>query len=265
MSFLHNTRRYVRWEQQEWIDILTVAATGGLVFGFLAEQPGEAFSLAAAGTAFLLKGILTGILMLIMVAAWKYAGVFFALRITFEKYSLGLLLGLFLSFLSFGYIPFFITGMLNIKTIPNLRIGRFRATMTKHWERGMASAAGPMALMLFTIVLNIFRWLTGWEIFTTAIHLCFLLMLFTMIPLPLIETANPYTVYMSRLEALRNNTPGYELFFASRGWFFFLFGMQVCFAILALVFSPTPFLLVLSIVLGMGVMFVWNRSQIYFG
>lgn len=265
MGFIHNHKRYMKWTNEEYISLLLAALVGGAVFGFLKPQSGEEFSLSLAILRFILSFFATLLLLALQVWATKAAAIGFGNEAKYDKYSLGLLVGIFVSILSFGYIPLLITGHYEYKSIPNLRIGKFRGTFARNWEIAFASAAGPLASILVTIPLNLLYYVTGLEIFHHFIFISVLLAVFTMLPLPLIQTANPYTVYMSRVEALQSNLPGYDVFYGARPFFFFLFGMIVCFALLALFFSPSVLVLFLSFVLGIGTFFIYSRAQRHFG
>jgi len=72
------------------------------------------------------------VLLGVHVLVQKAAGIFYGVKVVYDKYTLGLLIGVFITFLSFGYWPLFITGYLTYTSIPNLRIGKFRATFRRN-------------------------------------------------------------------------------------------------------------------------------------
>jgi hypothetical protein len=262
-SYLHNVQRYFAYNREEWLSTLAVAATGGLVLGFLRHQPGNEFSLGLATQLFFINFVAVFFLTAFQVGAYKLGGIYFGYRVHFEHYALGLLFGLFLSFISFGFIPFWITGTIAYQVIPNLRIGKFRATMAKNWEMAMTAAAGPLATLLLTVVLNWLLFATGVHFFRDMIIICLLLTFIALLPIPLIQTANPYTVYMSRLESMENNLPGFDLFFGTKVWYFFSIGLFIVFAIISLVWQPTPFVLLISILLGFLSMFLYSKVPLH--
>jgi len=63
---------------------------------------------------------------------------------------------------------------------------------------------------------------------------------------------------MSRLESLEYNLPGFDIFFAAPVWYFFFLASSSPFSVLALLFSPTPLVLALSILLGFGTMYLYT-------
>ncbi len=265
VGYRWHARRYFAWEKKEWLSVLATSAAGGFVFtrSFF-YQPGAAYSLLLAVKDYLVNFTEAFLIITFLVVMFKLAGIRFGFQVVYEHYTLGLLLGVFVAFLSFGYLPFIVTGRLNYRVIHNLRIGKFRATMGKNWEMGLTAAAGPLALILLTVPLNALLFSTGFVFFRGLIVRCVLFTVYTLLPLPLIQTANPYTVYMSRLESLEGNLPGLDLFIASRTWFFFAAGMVIIFSIFALLFHPSLLLLILSILLGFGTMFLYAKARLHF-
>ncbi len=262
-GFLFDVRRYFSFRREEWLSLFLTAAVGGLLFSY--NDWGEPFSVGVGVTNLITDTLLVFALLLFQVVVTKLAGIRFGLELRYEKYALGLWIGFVLTFLTFGFLPLFITGLFRYAAIPNLRIGKFRATMAKTWEIGLSLAAGVLALLLLTVLFGLFEVSTGLPLFRSAIIIAVLLALYALIPFPLIETANPYTVYMSRLESLEGNLPGYDIFFFSRFWYFLLAGLTLGFALLSLYFSPSLFVLGLSLLLGVAAVFLYQKSPILYG
>ncbi len=263
-GYVHNVKRYLSWSGEEWLGLFFTAVTGGVVLGLLRVQEGSVFSFGLAVERFLLSTISVFFLLSFLVLVVKLAGIRWGLFVRYEKYTIGLLLGLFVIILTFGHVPFFITGRFEYATIPNLRVGKFRATMVKNWEAALSAAAGPLALVLLTIPLHFFFLVTGAEFFLSLVRLCLFLAILTILPLPLVETANPYAVYMSRLESLQGSLPGFDIFFASRTGYFFLAGLLLCFSLLSLLFSPSFFMLFLSLLLGALSAWAYVKARVHF-
>jgi hypothetical protein len=280
VGYRHNVARYFVFLKEEWMALAVTSFVAGVVLGLLKPQSSNTFSLLSAVGGFILYFTAIFILLTAQVMAYKLSAIRFGLQVLYDKYSLGLLVGFFIGFLSFGYIPFFTTGRLYYLVIPNLRLGKFRATMAKHWEVGLTAAAGPMLTILLTIPLTMLRRLSGngdqsilevlltpnaqLDIFGILILLCLLLTFLALLPLPLLETGNPYAVYMHRMEALEGNLPGFDILMASRSWFFFGAGLVVCFSLLALVFAPSVLVLLFSVLLGLGTMYLYTRFRYHF-
>ncbi|RME31525.1 hypothetical protein D6789_02445, partial [Candidatus Woesearchaeota archaeon] len=79
-----------------------------------------------------------------------------------------------------------------------------------------------------------------------------------------IRTTNPYAVYMSRLESLEGNTPGFDLLFASVLWYFFFVGFALLFGVLLLFHTPTPLTILGAILGGFLGMFLFTKSREHF-
>jgi hypothetical protein len=270
VGYRHNVARYFVFLKEEWMALAVTSFVAGVVLGLLRPQSSDSFSLLSAIGGFVLYFVAVFLLLTAQVMAYKLSAIRFGIQVLYDKYSLGLLLGFFIGFLSFGYVPFFTTGRLYYLVIPNLRLGKFRATMAKHWEVGLTAAAGPMTTILLTIPFNILQALAGGKetaigsFFHTLVVICVLLTILAMLPLPLLETGNPYAVYMHRMEALEGNLPGFDILMASRTWYFFGAGLVICFSVLALVFEPSALILLFSVLLGFGTMYLYTRFRYHF-
>jgi|GEM_PF-2118753 len=274
-SYSYNLRRYLTFSKEEWLALLITAVAGGFMVSFN-DWGGKAFDIFSAtwGEPFVLStGIVNfvfGFVLVFLVLAFqvlvsKMVGVRYGVDVTYDKYLLGLLVGFFVTFLSFGYLPFFITGRFRFRAIPNLRVGKFRANMAKNWEIGLSMLAGPLALILTTIPINFLMYLSGMMVLRQLLIVMVLLAVYAMLPLPLIETANLYTVYMSRLESLEGGLPGYDIYWWSKFWYFFSVGLITFFAIFTFLFQPSVLVFTLSTILGIGVVFLVRKSPILYG
>jgi hypothetical protein len=258
-GFRSHVRQYFEMTRREWLSLLITAAVAGfcLTRSFF-YQPGATYSVTLVAGDLVTNVIAVFLLLGLHVLAQKLAGIFYGVKVVYDKYTLGLLIGAFITFLSFGYWPLFITGYLTYSSIPNLRIGKFRATFPKKWEMSLIAVTGPLTSILLTIPLNLLGLVTGAALFHHLIIITILIAIYAMLPLPLLQTPNPYQVYMSRMESLESNLPGFDIFFAAPAWYFFFAGIIATFALLALLFSPTLLVLLLSIILGFGTMYLYT-------
>lgn len=256
-GYRHNVREYFEMTRQEWLAVLVTAAVAGFCLSF--NKWGDKTFDFVAGLQNLAVAVVAAFALLaVHVVAQKLAGVAFGIKVIYDKYALGLLIGVFVTFLSFGYWPLFITGFLTYSSIPNLRLGKFRATMPKKWEMASIAAIGPLTSILLTIPFNALRLATGLPFFRELIVISFLIAIYALLPLPLLQTPNPYQVYMSRLESLEGNLPGFDIFFAAPVWYFLVVGIVVTFTILSLLFDPSPLILLISVVLGLLTMWFYS-------
>ncbi len=253
-GFTYHVKRYFSFSRDEWTALFITAVVMGFVLSFN-KWGATTFDLSVGVKNLLLALSASVALLIVHVGAQKLAGIYYGVKVAYGKYTIGLLVGVLVTLLSFGYLPLFFPGHLTYETIPNLRVGKFRAAMVKKWEIALIAFAGPLASLLLTIPFNLLQAATGLAVFHTLIVVSVLLAVFAMIPLPIIQTPNPYTVYMSRMESFEGSTPGFDIFFSSPSWYFFLAGLVVCFALLALLFGPSILAGVLALILGFGTMY----------
>lgn len=261
-GYRYHINRYFNFSKDEWLSLFLTAAIMAFVLGF--RKWGEkTFSFSTGLSNLVFFFFASSLLLLIFVLAQKLAGIFFGVMVTYQSYGFGLIIGVFITILSFGFIPAFMPGFLRYKAIPNLRVGKFRATLVKKWEQGLVAAAGPIVMLFVVILLQFLALVTGLPLFHTLIVISLLLAFYSLIPLPLFQSKNPYTVYMVGMESLNESTPGFDILYASPAFFFFVFGTVLCFALLSLLFPASMVSLFFSSLLGVGAMFVyiWIRNN----
>ncbi len=256
-GYWYHLKRYFDISRKEWLAIATTAAVMGFALSYN-NWGDETFDLAI-GLRNLIGALVGAFLMLALhVAANKAVAVFYGVRATYEKYSLGLVIGIFVTFLTFGLWPLWVNGFSRYLAIPNLRIGKFRATIAKDWELGLAAAGAVLASLLICIPLEVLFQVTGLEYFHSLVKISILIAVYGMIPLPLIQTSNPYQLYMSRAEMLEGNLNGYDIIWGSRAYYFLLLGVTIGFAIFLLLIGPSWLMIFLTLVLGVIGMWFWT-------
>jgi len=255
---LYHARKYLTFAREEWRELLITVVVAGILLSFN-DWGDKSFELFTGLKNLAFAVIATFCLFTIFVMAQKLTGIFYGIRVSYAKDPIGLLVGVLITIISLGYLPFFLPGTLTYETIPNLRIGRFRSVTVKKWEAALIACAGPFAMMLLTIPFGFLKAVTGLELFHSLIIICVLLALYALIPLPMINTKNPYTAYMSRMEMLEGSTMGYDIIWASPAGYFFFLGFTLCFSAMALLFAPSWITIGLSILLGV-LGFFWYKT-----
>ncbi len=259
-TYRYSLKRYFKVSQKEWLSILLVAATIAFIFSYN-DWGDKSFDLAAGLTALTLDFLGALLVMVTHVLVNKAIAIYYGVWSDYEHYGLGLLVGVFIAFLSFGYLPFWITGYFRYKSIPNLRIGKFRGTLVKPWEEGLITAGVIFTHILLTIPLGTLYNLTHIHFFLTLVALNLLTALYTLLPLPLIQTTNVYQVYMSRLESMEGNLPGFDLFWASPSYYFGILFLTAGYGLLVLLFGPSTTVLLVGLLFGFVGMWVWTKLR----
>jgi len=259
-TYAYSLKRYFKISLTEWKSIMLVAFAVGFILSYN-NWGGATFDFATGLTNLVLDTVGAFLMITVFVAANKAVGVFYGIWSDFERYNLGLLVGVFISFLSFGFIPIWTTGYFRYKAIPNLRLGKFRATLVKPWEEGLVTVGTIFACLLVTILLGVLFNLTGIDFFMRMTWISLLIALYAMIPLPLVQTTNVYQVYMSRFESLEGNLPGYDLFWASPSYYFGILGMVLAFIFMNFFFPANTITIGVSFVLFLIGMWVWTKLR----
>jgi len=255
IDFFHNIHRYLEFKSKEWLDLGIMAFVMAFIFSF--NKWGEdAFSFSTGIGNFLTYFFVSFGVMLLYVLAQKIVGIFNGLRTYYEKYNIAILFSVFIAFLTFGYVPIYIPGILRYEAIYNLRIGKFRAVMAKDWETSLSAGAGPVAMLVLSIPVQILFKVTGLEIFKTIIVVLLLTAAYSLIPLPVISTANPYEGYMNRYNIFSGGSVGFDIYFNNRSWYFFLVGAVIGFWLLWLVFGYVSILF--SSIIGLVALISYN-------
>lgn len=258
-DYFHNIHRYLEFKSKEWLDIGIMAFVMAFIFSF-DNWGSEAFNFAIGFSNFSKYFIISFLVMLLYVIAVKAIGIFNGLRVTYEKYTVSILFSVFIAFLTFGKLPIFIPGVLKYESIYNLRVGKFRATMAKDWETCLTAGSGPVSMLILIIPLQIIFATTGVPFFKSFIIVALLTAAFSLIPLPVISTANPYEGYMNRFNIFDGGSIGYDIFFNDRNWFFFLAGAIIAYALLWQIFGYVSILF--SSIVGLVVLISYHAISV---
>ncbi len=155
----------------------------------------------------------------------------------------GILIGLFISFLSFGFIPFLYPGTLRFGHIKTLRLGKFRHG-TNIKDLAFSSLAGVLANIFLALIFGVIYLRSGnlWILYFIKIN--FIYAFFSLLPLPKI----------SGLRFEGGTTAGFNIFFFSRPLYMFIF--STLFAYSAIVFWAITILgslmvLIISLFIGL--------------
>lgn len=113
-----------------------------------------------------------------IVAAYK------GYKAEFVLWPNGPLIGVLITFMSYGFIPFLYLGNTELETIKRLRIGLFRRE-AQFKDLMQIAIAGPLALILLVLlILEPIYFITQNEFISSIILIASIIILFTSLPLP---------------------------------------------------------------------------------
>lgn len=171
------------------------------------------------------------------VALQKLVGIRLGYKVTYSYWLNGILLGLFLSVLTFGKIPvlsmFILPGAVKLEHIPKLRLGRFRYGMNAK-DIARVSLAGPLSHIIIITVLGIIFFSTDKSLFMmNIIKANLLLMVYSMLPIPKID-------YPTKMDSASD---GLGVFFFNRIVYILCAVTALIYALLILIASTFSFTL----------------------
>lgn len=260
MGYVQNLRRYFVFSNKEWRSLLVTAAVVGFILSFNRWDESD----IARGIFNLIFFVIASFVLLwVHVAIQKAAAIRLGLVLTYDHYIIGLLFGLFVAFFTsvFAFFPLFIVGSVSYRAVDNLRIGRFRAVIPKNWEMALVAVAGAFGSLFVALPFTALSALSGAQYVAWFGLTSYLIGLYSLLPVPVIRTTNPYTVYMSRLESLEGNTPGFDLLYASVIWYMFVLGYALLFGLLLIARAPTLWTVLGAIIGGFLAMFVFTKVR----
>jgi len=180
----------------------------------------------------------------------KLVGIRLGYKVTYSYWLNGILIGLFLSVLTFAQIPilstFILPGGVRLEHISKLRLGRFRyGTNAKDIAR--VSLAGPLShIMMITFLGVIFLITDKSSAVKYLINANILLLIYSTLPIPKIDVPTK----------IDGASDGLGLFFYSRG-VYVLCAVTVLFYAL-LVLAASTFSFVLAFIMALIAMWVYS-------
>ncbi len=178
------------------------------------------------------------------VALQKIVGIKLGYKVTYTYWLNGVLICLFLSFLTFGMVPllstFIFPGAVTMEHLPKLRLGKFRyGTNSKDIAR--VSLAGPLSHIIIVLILGIVFLSAGLgrsSIVFLLISLNLLIAIYSILPIPKIDMPTK----------MDSASDGMGLFFFSRTIYVLCFATILFYALL--VWIASVFSLILAFVMA---------------
>jgi len=186
------------------------------------------------------------IALLVNISVQKYFAITKGYTAQFSCWVNGSLITMLLSFISMGWIFLLIPGTFTFKQEDRLRLGRFRYGMS-YKNLGHIATFGVCGNLFLVLLLKPFYFWLGFEFIKTIIFINLVMALCMLIPIPRIEGVRTY----------EGGTPGFNLLYATRWLFVFVFTSFLAFALLA--FFGGVFSLILAALIGFIVMLIFQK------
>ncbi len=170
----------------------------------------------------------------------KAAAIRLGYKATYTYWTNGILLSLFLNFMSFGFIPFIFPGSVQIAHLPKLRLGKFRYGANLK-DLGRVCVAGPLAHVFLIIIAGaVYLVVNGTKdgYLYAFIGVNMFLAFYSILPIPKLDLP-------TKMDA---GSDGLGLFFFSRIIYFWV--LAVILLYLLLIILGSIFSIVLAFLLG---------------
>jgi len=258
----YNLRKYFSWSSHEWLSFLITVVVVAFLLSFNnwgADELDVNVGIENLAVMVFSMVLLLGVIILVQ----KMLGIFLGYSVTYESSWLGLGIGLFVTILTNGILPFFLPGGLKYDTIPTRRIGKFLPGHN-HNELFVIAAAAPLVPLLLAIPFGALYLATGVETLKLIIFAALFTSVYSLIPFP--NFVNPGKLHgptdITQVhKLLHHGAYGYDL------WSFNMPGYAVLVATVlvfsALVLLLNVFSLVVAFVLGLLMLWIYKITVKY--
>lgn len=196
------------------------------------------FNGAQGSSNLILYAFLFAIIYFVFVASQKFIAAYLGYECTLEIWYFGPVIGLLITFMSYGFIPFLYLGNVKLKEDPALRLGKFRYYLNIK-DLMYVGIAGPIFVILFLlIIVQPLYFLTHASILTDITIAATWILLFSSLPLPKTNGINIL---------LKSRTVWLLYFIFSIGMFILLRQLDVATYIAAFVIGITAIFLIRKI------------------
>ncbi len=243
----HNTLKYLEFSPRELLALLITSFFGAFVLSLRIIDFG-----VSALMNYLFVFLSFFVLLFVHVSAQKLFGVKQGYKVVFKEHVVALIVGVFIGLFSYGYVPFFVTGVLSFSLIKRLRTWRFHPGF-KNWELSAISLAGSLTSLLLLLPLKLLWISTKLPVFENLLMVNIFIMLFSFLPIPLLTTLKIWRSF----KTLGPATAGFNIFFHSRPIYVFCLLFALFFTVLSLLFNFYSFLI--SLILASAVTYVYHK------
>lgn len=228
-GYAYSLKENFSFNRKELLELFWTSLAFAFILSFRKWGSGKSVNLGEGLYNLIFALIFVLLAMFVHVVLQKVVAIKLGYKATYSYWLNGILLSVFLVFMSVGIIMFILPGAVMIEHIPKLRLGKFRyGTNLKDIAR--VAFAAPMAHILTVMIIGIFFFAFGKpDILFSFIFLNLLLAVYSMLPIPKID-------WPTKMDA---GSDGLGVFFFSRTLYVLVFATVLFFAVL--VFLATSY------------------------
>ncbi|MCC7574493.1 hypothetical protein KO361_02785 [Candidatus Woesearchaeota archaeon] len=180
----------LNYNEKEATTIIIISILSGFILSFR-KWGTEQFDANEGLNNLILYSILFLILFLIFLSTQKFTASLFGLEARVHVWKYGPPLGVLVTMMSYGVIPFVFLGGVKIKEIPRLRLGIFRSTVPRIKDIMIIGMTGPIMLILLSILIFFPLYqINNSEIMLAFIRISSLILVVSAIPMPSLNGIN---------------------------------------------------------------------------
>lgn len=252
MSYEHfyRIRDYFRFSISEQRQLLVSAVLFGFILSFR-RWGGTEFNAQTGINAWIFAFISILIVIFCSISMQKIFALKQGYRMHYSWWFPGILIGILISFLTFGTVPIIYPGATKFEHMKRLRLGRFRHGIN-NFDMAMASIAGVVTNALIGLICGMIYYGTHNPYVLYFMHINFIYAFFTLIPIPKFKG----------LKLVEGATPGLHIYFYTRRLHTFILLSLICYWVLvsaSTTFFPSLGLLILAMILGVIGMFFYMK------
>jgi hypothetical protein len=175
-------RNMFRFSKKEVLQFLIAVVFSGFILSFR-KWGTTSFSTAEGVHNFILYTILFMVIYFFFISAQKFLGTYLGYKCTFETWYYGPVIGLLITFMTYGYVPFLYLGNIKLKEDMKFRLGKFRNYMNIK-DMMYVGLAGPAFILVLILLVQPIYIATHAQVLHDAVIACTWILLFSALPLP---------------------------------------------------------------------------------
>ena len=183
-------KRALYFSESEATTMFIISALSGFILSFRMWGT-DGFDASEGLTNLFLYSLLFLVLFFVFVAAQKYVAAKLGLEARVHVWKYGPPIGVLVTLMTYGLVPFVFLGGVSLKEIPRLRLGKFKKTVINIKEMLYIGLAGPFSLIFLSLLVFFPLYLaTGVEIFFSFVWVSSIILVVSAIPLPSLNGLN---------------------------------------------------------------------------
>lgn len=183
-------KRALNFDDKEVATMVVISVLSGFILSFRMWGT-ERFDTSEGLSNLLLFSLIFLLLFFVFILSQKVVAASLGLDARVHVWKYGPPVGVLITLMTYGLVPFVFLGGVSLKEIPRLRLGKFRRTVINVKEMLYIGLVGPFSLIFLSLLVFFPLYLlTGSDIFYSFIWVSSLILVVSAIPLPSLNGLN---------------------------------------------------------------------------